>query len=368
MKTFFPNHITYVIHLLNQYRNHISPQDCSEIVVTPIILERIDLLRDRFTLLKSTEGLTEPDQIHRNLRIFHTLLMELEMIECFALPIITHYQKEFDGHLTSILHRICDEVGCPVNPPHVCTLSTGVAHRGSDYYWYHPSYSTIFIPAAERFSLLNLPDLLHELGHHILLTYKDSFMEPFSNWFSECHADLEKELLTEGISDPNRIDESEEIFLKKWPSFWAEEVVCDLIATYCVGKAFAWTNLKLCQSYPADTPEGIYNYSETHPPDAYRMRAILKILKHMGDHDDKIEKIWNDYKNIICPVKPSLYDLYFPISLIDKMTGFIHSACDDIGLISCTINTANNDTIIFKLSKAWSLFKTDMDRLFEIKL
>jgi hypothetical protein len=293
--------------------------------------------------------------------------MELEELECFALPIITHYQKEFDGHLTSILHQICDEVGCPVDTPHVCTLSTGIADQGRDYYWYHPRYTTIFVPGAERFSLLNWPDLLHELGHHILLTYGDYFIEPFSNWFSECHADLEKELLTEGISDPDRINKSRKIFLEKWPDIWDKEIVCDLIAAYCVGKAYGWTNLKLCQTIPPNMPDGIYNYSDTHPPDAFRMEAILRMLKSIDMRVDDIQKVWLDYKKIIYHAEPPLYDLYFPGSLIDKIVPHVFNVCDDIGLISCKINLAKKDTIVSKLEKAWLFFRTDPIRLREIE-
>ena len=98
--------------------------------------------------------------------------------------------------------------------------------------------------------MLNLPDLLHELGHNIMKIYRDSYTEQALNWFSEYNDDLEKKLLLEGIQDQNRINESKDIFLKFWPDYWYEELICDLIAVYCVGQAYAWTNIKLCQTYP----------------------------------------------------------------------------------------------------------------------
>ena len=74
--------------------------------------------------------------------------------------------------------------------PIVCALSTGCVNQGRDYYWYLSGYETIFVPAVEKFSLLNLPDLAHELGHHLLKVYGTSFIAPFSAWFQKHHANL----------------------------------------------------------------------------------------------------------------------------------------------------------------------------------
>jgi hypothetical protein len=367
MKKFFPNYLSYLTNLLDRYKQFIATKNPSEISVLPSILDKISDLRNNFYSLLTTDALIESDQIHRNLRNFRIMLMELEALECFGLPIATHYQKEFDGRLTKILQRICDEIGCPVSTPHVSALSTGTLFQGRDYYWYHSHYTTIFVPAAERFSLLNLPDLLHELGHHLLLTYADSFMEPFSNWFSECHADLEKKLLLDSIKDPNRIAESKKMFSERWPGFWDEEIVCDLIAAYCLGRAYAWTNLKLCQHLSVDISDGIYLYTETHPSDAYRMEAILTMLEKLRLETEDIRKTWFDYANIFYQNKQPLYDYYFPGNLIDKMAPYISQVCDDIGLVPCTINLDKKDTIIWRLDQAWNFFLKDLARLSEME-
>ena len=199
------------------------------------------------------------------------------------------------------------------------------------------------------------------------MTYRDSFLEPFSKWFSECNSQLERELFIQGVGDQNRIRESKEIFSTRWPSFWAEEIICDMIAAYCTGEAFAWTNLKLCQSYPPDRPDALFSYSETHPPDAYRMDAILTMLKQIRIDDIEIQNTWAVYITIAGPGKPALYDIYFPMVLINKMTKHVCNICGDIGLISCTKNNSRNDSIIAKLNQAWLMFRKDMDSLFEME-
>ena len=62
-----------------------------------ILLERIENLRCEFTSLRDRDDLTEADQLSRNIRSFQTLLMQLEELESFGLPIVTHYQQRFDG-------------------------------------------------------------------------------------------------------------------------------------------------------------------------------------------------------------------------------------------------------------------------------
>ncbi len=366
MKRFFPNYISYAIQLLDRYSQFITTKDCIKILVIHNIWDNINALRNKFIMLQDKEDLTEDDQIYRNLKNFRQLLLELEELECFALPIITHYQKEFDGYLSNVLQQICHEIGCPVDPPHVCALSTGSINQGRDYYWYHSGYETIFLPAVERFSWLNLPDLIHELGHHLLKVYRLSFVEPFSEWFKECQAELEREVFITDIQDTNRIRESRKVFPYRW-LYWAEEIVCDLIAAYCLGQAFAWTNLKLSQHLPFDMSYGIYDYSETHPADACRMEAILLMLKKLGIPGEEVKKTWSNYIDIFYPNKQPLYDFYFPNKLVEKIVTHVFQACDDVGLISCTKNHNKETTIVWKLQQTWLFFQTDQARLKEIE-
>ncbi|NIM85059.1 MAG: hypothetical protein GTN82_43055 [Candidatus Aminicenantes bacterium] len=359
MKKFFPAYISHIIQLLNKYQEFAASKNPEHIVVIPIIKERIKKLQRRFFQIQSRDDLTAPDQFKRNIRSFQTLLMEVEELECFGLPILTHYQKDFDGYLTYVLNQLCDEIGCPVEKPHVCAISTGTSGQGRDYYWYHRYFDTIFVPAAEKFSILNLPDLLHELGHHILKTYRQSFFEPFSGWFSNYNEMLEKTLLLRDIRDSDRIVKSQKIFSEFWPSYWSEELVCDLIAVYCVGLAYAWTNLKICQSYHPDYESINIYYYAYHPPDSYRMDAILAMLKHLGIDCLDVENTWFEYAEIYRHNKQALYDNYFPVDLIEKAVPHIFQICDEIGLVICHDNIKKNDTIIYKLNNAWSLIRRD---------
>ncbi len=302
--------------------------------------------------------MTEPDQFSRNLRSFQTLLMQLEELECFGLPIVTHYQQQFDGHLTSIMKQLCSEVGCPVDPPHVCAISTGTSGHGRDYYWYHGYFDTIFVPAVEKFSLLNLPDLLHELGHHILKTYRGSFLEPFFEWIAEYREKLDKVILLKDIRDLDRIAKSKQVFSEFWPESWSDELVCDLIAVYCVGQAYAWTNLKICQSgFPG---KSIYSYSDSHPPDAYRMDVIFAMLRHLGISEENIRETWSEYAIIFRRNKSFLYEHFFPSELTERISRHVCEICNDIGLSLCTENLSKDNTSISKFNRAWGVFLEEL--------
>jgi hypothetical protein len=364
MKKFVPNYIFYIIQLLDKYYKFVDTHEVTDIVVLPTILERIENLSHKFQKLLSREDLTKPDQLKRNLRSFQTLLLELEELECFGLPIVTHYRRDFDGYLSSILNQLGSEISCPVEQPHVCTLSTGISGQGRDYYWYHNFFDTIFVPSAEKFSLLNLPDLLHELGHHIFKIYRDSFLEPFPSWLSECNDDLEKMLYVEDIRDENRINECKNIFRNFWPNSWSEELTCDLIAVYCSGKAYAWTNLKLCQSYHPDYEwNNIYHFTDFHPPDSYRMDAILAMLRWLKIEIHDVCHTWMEYTEFFRHTKPPLYENLCPDQLVEKMVQHVARVCDDIGLVPCPANLNNPTTIVSKLNRAWSLFHSNPKNL-----
>ena len=359
MKKFFPNYISHCIHLLDRYYKFTVSKDPSNIAVIPVLLERIENLRREFISLRNRDDLTEPDQLSRNIRSFQTLLMQLEELESFGLPIVTHYQQQFDGHLTSIMRRLCREVGSPVDSPHVCAISTGTSGHGRDYYWYHGYFDTIFVPAAEKFSLLNLPDLLHEWGHHILKTYYYTFLDPFDEWITEYREKLEKVILLEDIRDPDRITESKQVFSEFWLKSWRDELVCDLIAAYCVGQAYAWVNLKVCQSsFPGNS---IYYFSDSHPADAYRMDVIFAMMRHLGLNYENIRKAWSEYAAIFQGDKFFFYEHFFPSKLTAKIAGHVYEICNDIGLIPCLENLQKDDTLISLLNREWSIFLGELN-------
>src|SRR5205823_3133932 len=80
-----------------------------------------------------------------------------------------------------------------------------------------------------------------------------------------------------------------------WLSSWIMEFTCDLVATYLVGSAYAWTNLKLTTL--SSGKNRVYHDSPSHPSDEARMRTIFYMLNKMGLTEDveQLEISWNKF-------------------------------------------------------------------------
>ena len=97
------------------------------------------------------------------------------------------------------------------------------------------------------------------------------------------------------------------------------EFTCDFIATYLVGPAYAWTNLKLTTL--SSGKDRIYADSPSHPSDESRMRAIFFMLKLMGHTAEltQIEESWKEFLAASNNPIPSNYNFIFPQSIIEQL-------------------------------------------------
>jgi len=228
--------------------------------------------------------------------------------EIFFYRLITQIYKE---------HRILSL------PPIVSTIS-----NHDYYYWAVPMFEIIAIPAGEENSLLNLPDMYHEIGHLLFSMYQGRSCE-ISGLEIEKH--FKKELVS--LHDRNQYEHfGAEVERAKylWQVSWLEEFSCDLCGTYMTGAAYAWTNLKLISADHGSSK--IFEYSETHPANEARMRIIMMMLDKLGLHEEKIqvEATWKVFMHGTEIFKPSAYRLLFPDKLlqliVDEFFDFYNNA------------------------------------------
>jgi len=360
MKSFLPAHLIHNIQLLDRYLEFLKSKDPVKIKALPIVKEKITWLKQKFLELLHQEELTSPDLLKRNLKNFKTLLGELDVLQSFGIPIVTHYKDQFDGYLAGILAQLCKEVNCPVDPPHVCTLS--IYH---EYYFYRSDFDTIFIPSSEKFTSINFPDLLHELGHHILRTYKDILLYEITEWVSLCRFNTNQWK----HMDKDKIASYNHQFPSHFSESWCHELICDLIAVYCIGEAYAWSHLKISQIYPLELSGfkykinyGVYHYSDTHPSNAYRMDSILNMLLFLQLNNQTIQEVWSNYIKANEFKKPPYHDLHFPKTAIPKIVEHVYNVCKDMGLTPCTDNLLKQNSIIYNIDKEWKGFLTAGNR------
>ena len=284
---------------------------------------------------------------------------EIQFHEYISVPFVSRYDKH-DIYFNRLLRLSCEQTGYPLAMPVGSTL-------GQAYYYSYPGEGIVVSPFLQAHSLLNLPDMFHELGHIIFNEYREWLKKPFNamcdRYFSEQKAEAQRLGGAEGFAEIiSRIE-------YKWSGDWLGEFVCDVIGTYLVGEPYGWANLYLCaHTKSSDTvymPD-IRSFDVTvHPSDESRMRAIFSTVKYISPDTSlsDLQKDWSEYISTLGPEKPDHYDFFYPDNLIDGLVGAVIRSCEEIGLHSfVSSSTKNHDPYVVKLiESAWKKFRTDPD-------
>jgi hypothetical protein len=149
-----------------------------------------------------------------------------------------------------------------------------------------------------------------------------------------------------------------ECWARSWVS-WSVEFLCDLFGTFMVGPAFAWSHLHLCAKRGGD-PHLVPSLVPTsHPPDAARMRVILKGLSRCGFVADvsRVEDRWRRFVTLVESREEPEYGRCFPDPLLDEICG---AAWDGVTALGCRIaSPATKDDVYTLLNRAWEEFWRD---------
>lgn len=279
----------------------------------------------------------------------------LSIIEAEPITVLDQYNNR-DYYLYYFLKLFCQQIGYPEKSPLVSTHST-------DSFFVDLSSEIIHLPLCEDCFLLALPDLIHELGH---LFYDRNSTEIEQSFYSYLNKYIQKE------KNKAKNDNSSKSYQKKFDSLgqaWMQEYIiefsCDIFATYLVGTAYAWSNLRLIlESNDQIYHPGFGKYS-THPADEARMRAILITLEELqGSNSTKtIIKQWEDLKSQVFTQQQEMeYDYCYPNPLLIKLAKIIINLCQNDNLISYYqhLQTGNNLSLI--MQQAWIEFHKDSQK------
>ena len=260
--------------------------------------------------------------------------------------LIINYDKP-EEYFKKKINRIYIEINCLQKQPIVTTIS-----NSENYYWALPTYDIIAVPTGEERNLLNLPDLYHEMGHLIFNQYETYLKGKIELNISQFYQ-AEIQRVVDEDRDPKLIS----IFRDKnsrWISGWVMEFACDFIATYLVGLAYAWTNLKLTTL--SSGKDKIYADWPSHPSDESRMRGIFYVLRVMGHNLEviEIENNWNTFLTATSNPIPANYSLVFPQQLIEQLADNVFAGCQAIDLRIYNDQVAKFGNPISKiLNDAW---------------
>jgi hypothetical protein len=237
-------------------------------------------------------------------------------VEQFELPVILRW-SEADREITDMCSALLDQVGWQLAHPLVGTIS-------HEYYVTLPSRSVIYVPANENERLLAVGDLAHELGHFVLEYERTKLARDTPGHIMT----LAKAIAASSQDPSRRAFEINAAWVR-----WLTEFICDAVATYLTGPAFALQNLRLCGIEGRlfdvfDIP------GSTHPPDDARMQIALKMLVLLG-MDEKataIGELWREAVAVTGAAPDAEYAPMFPEALLETVARNVHTGCVELGL------------------------------------
>jgi hypothetical protein len=257
--------------------------------------------------------------------------------------------------MTRVVARICQEIGYRYRPP-ICTAMS------AQYYWALPHMDLIFVPCSEPFHLLALADLYHELAHFILFRDQAALVAPAFLLIDQHYNAFVKDATQMGW--PAASVTSLEIQRRNWKRNWYLEFASDMLATYCVGPAFGWANLRLCTNLSVELFVG----ADTHPADDARTTAIGLTLNRVGcvAEAQAISARWAELLSLSGQQMPQEHALAYPDKLLESLADFVHDAAKQLGLVSWSGGQSGAPTHVGALlNEAWRAFHLHPDTFAE---
>ena len=314
--------------------------------------------------LLNDPALRQPQLAVNYFRDYKRLTEKVQDIEEGPVLVLGRFSED-DSFLTRIVGRICREIGYPYSAPLCAALST-------NYYWAIPHMDLVFVPCLEPFHLLALADLYHEMAHMLVFRNEAKLIRPghqrVDQHFDRLIHEAKQRNWPSGSID--FLNESR----RAWKRNWYLEFASDMIATYCVGPAFGWCNVRLCTNLASNLFEGV----DTHPADDARTSAIALMLNKIGRQQDGAALVtrWGELVDLAKETRPQGFELAYPQDLLADLVDFVAAACASLGLRSW--HSASDHGIIHVgtlLNTAWDAFHTspetfdqfEVDRIRELR-
>lgn len=261
-----------------------------------------------------------------NLFRFNRVHRTFKAIHSYRYLAIKNY-KEPEIFFYQVITQIYTEHRINALPPIVSTIS-----NHDYYYWAVPYFEIIALPSGEEHSLLNLPDMYHEIGHLLHSMFVGKSCETSGAIIDKHFAKEIVRVQDDGTAAHFQEKLEEAKYL--WDASWLEEFTCDLVGTYMTGAAYAWTNLKLLSTGHGSTK--IFECSQSHPADEARMRIIILMLEKLGLTDDKnkVEAVWKVFLKDTEVFKPNDYPLLYPQKLLQQIVDEFFTFYQNADLVS----------------------------------
>jgi hypothetical protein len=360
MKDFTKALYADLLHRIDVVIDDLNRTDHHEDIKDRFIALTLKDIHEIRTVLQSSfdSGILEFEELTgNNLHLFNKSNREFKAIHSYRYLAIKNYGKP-EVFFFRLISQIYDEHRINARAPIVSTIS-----NHDYYYWAVPYYEMIALPSGEENSLLNLPDIYHEIGHLLHIMFNGGSCES-STGIIDKH--FQKEMVRvedEGIGEHYLPILEEAKYL--WASSWLEEFTCDLVGTYMTGPAYAWTNLKLLSTGHGSSK--IFESSDSHPADEARMTIILLMLEKLGLNEDKekIEASWKVFLKDTEVFRPKEHSLVYPTKLLQVIVDEFYQYYNNADLASYPeLLASGNISISQVLNEAWTFAQNDPSQYF----
>jgi hypothetical protein len=250
-----------------------------------------------------------------------------------------------DETMSSVVARICKEVGYPHSPPLCASVSL-------QYFAAIPSHDLVAAPATVGNDLLSWPDIYHEMGHFLLARHEAQLARPIRNSIDKHYAAAIADAKLR--SWPAGAIEELERLRTLWSGSWVLEFGSDMLATLLCGPAFGHSNVRLSAVVSHD----VFAWSASHPADDARSTAICKMLRAMAlaPEATHVDRQWAALVSLCGDTRPQTYGLAFPQGLLDEVVRVTKGGATSLGLRTYR---AGAGSIAEVLNSAWEEFARD---------
>jgi hypothetical protein len=323
-----------------------------------LCLTRLDGIRRELYQL-SRESVVDPNlQTSRRVRQMKRIAEQLRATESVGVFALSRARSD-DDFLNRLITDVCRDIAYPVIVPTISQMS-------QDYFHIYPDFNLLCVPLIEGRFLLHLPDIYHELCHplHRSLNADLPRLAPYHNAFKySLFATVEhfnNEMVeAERLRSPKGKLFHLQLWRNCWIKYWMEEFFCDLFGVLTAGPAFVWAHFHLCVERGGDPFDTPMNFSSSHPADAARMKAMLKMLTAMGfpREVEAISAAWRNFEHVTGAAPIPEYAHCYAEAILCEVVASVHEGVSKIGV---TIAAAGAMTrTVTLLNEAWTQFWLD---------
>lgn len=310
-------------------------------------------IKNKLNNLLNDQNLGHEFLLYQQLFSYNRLSESLSLLESYPITVLSRYNED-DLYFYSLINRFSKDINYNYKSP----LATGFCMT---HYASQPHTNLIIVPFIDRKFILDLPFILHELGHIIFHSKENEFSNDFIQDLREYIKDEKKRVDQEDRS--SKYKELYDNLQSTWEDSWIKEFVSDLIATYLTGPAYGWAYIKLCNRFSIDVydPGKLDKLYSEHPADEARMRSILEMLDLLKIDTSNIREHWKEYIQKYCGNPPQEYEYCYPDSLLKSLTNNVIKGCRDIGL-KCFLDHSDediDDNLILLINQSMEKFLKD---------